>query len=238
MRLCSIASGSSGNCIYVGSDRTHLLVDTGISKKRIEEGLKELEIKGKELDGILITHEHADHIQGLGVFSRKYEIPIQVDKEFKLGDIDVHPFAISHDANEPSGYRFEQDGKKIAVATDLGKYDEYTVENLKDLNAVLLESNHDIHMLEVGPYPYYLKQRVLGDRGHLSNELSGRLLCDILHNNLRSVLLGHLSKENNYEELAYETVKLEVTLGQNPYKGDEIPIAVAKRDQVSAVIEV
>ena len=238
MRLCSIASGSSGNCIYVGSDRTHLLVDTGISKKRIEEGLKELEIKGKELDGILITHEHADHIQGLGVFSRKYEIPIygtpgtirgirdyknlgkmpeglyheiQVDKEFKLGDIDVHPFAISHDANEPSGYRFEQDGKKIAV---------------------------DIHMLEVGPYPYYLKQRVLGDRGHLSNELSGRLLCDILHNNLRSVLLGHLSKENNYEELAYETVKLEVTLGQNPYKGDEIPIAVAKRDQVSAVIEV
>ena len=93
-------------------------------------------------------------------------------------------------------------------------------------------------MLEVGPYPYYLKQRVLGDRGHLSNELSGRLLCDILHNNLRSVLLGHLSKENNYEELAYETVKLEVTLGQNPYKGDDIPIAVTKRDQVSAVIEV
>lgn len=265
MRMCSIASGSSGNCIYVGSDNSHLLIDTGISKKRIEEGLNKLEIKGDELDGILITHEHSDHIKGLGVFSRKYEIPIyatpgtiagikessslgkmpegllhpiKADHPFQLGELDVHPFAISHDANEPSGYRFEQDGKKIAVATDLGKYDEYTVENLKDLNAVLLESNHDIHMLEVGPYPYYLKQRVLGDRGHLSNELSGRLLCDILHNNLRSVLLGHLSKENNYEELAYETVKLEVTLGQNPYKGDEIPIAVAKRDQVSAVIEV
>lgn len=265
MRMCSIASGSSGNCIYVGSDNSHLLIDTGISKKRIEEGLNKLEIKGDELDGILITHEHSDHIKGLGVFSRKYEIPIyatpgtiagikessslgkmpegllhpiKADHPFQLGELDVHPFAISHDANEPSGYRFEQDGKKIAVATDLGKYDEYTVENLKDLNAVLLESNHDIHMLEVGPYPYYLKQRVLGDRGHLSNELSGRLLCDILHNNLRSVLLGHLSKENNYEELAYETVKLEVTLGQNPYKGDDIPIAVAKRDQVSAVIEV
>lgn len=265
MRMCSIASGSSGNCIYVGSDNSHLLIDTGISKKRIEEGLNKLEIKGDELDGILITHEHSDHIKGLGVFSRKYEIPIyatpgtiagikessslgkmpegllhpiKADHPFRLGELDVHPFAISHDANEPSGYRFEQDGKKIAVATDLGKYDEYTVENLKDLNAVLLESNHDIHMLEVGPYPYYLKQRVLGDRGHLSNELSGRLLCDILHNNLQSVLLGHLSKENNYEELAYETVRLEVTLGQNPYKGDEIPIAVAKRDQVSAVIEV
>ena len=265
MRLCSIASGSSGNCIYVGSDRTHLLVDTGISKKRIEEGLKELEIKGKELDGILITHEHADHIQGLGVFSRKYEVPVyatsgtiqgikcakslgklpegllhevKADETFRLGDLDIHPFHISHDANEPAGYRIEHGEKAAAVATDLGTYDEYIVENLKNLNGIVLEANHDIHMLEVGPYPYPLKRRVMGDRGHLSNELSGRLLCDILHNNLRSVLLGHLSKENNYEELAYETVKLEVTLGQNPYKGDDIPIAVAKRDQVSAVIEV
>lgn len=265
MRLCSIASGSSGNCIYVGSENTHLLVDTGISRKRVEEGLRNLEIKGEELDGILVTHEHADHIQGLGVFCRKYEIPIyatpgtlrgirsykslgkmpegiyheiHTDQDFTLGDITVHPFAISHDANEPSGYRFEQDGKRVAVATDLGKYDEYIVENLKNLQAILLESNHDLHMLEVGPYPYYLKQRVMGDRGHLSNELSGRLLCDILHENLQNVLLGHLSKENNYAELAYETVKLEVTLGDNPYKGEEIPISVAKRDCMSEVITV
>ena len=265
MRLCSIASGSSGNCIYVGSEHTHLLVDTGISRKRIEEGLHTLEIKGEELDGILITHEHADHIQGLGVFSRKYQIPIyatsgtirgikgykclgkmpddlyheiKVDEEFSLGDISVHPFVISHDAKEPSGYRFEKGNKKIAVATDLGKYDDYTIENLKNVNALLLESNHDIHMLEVGPYPYYLKQRVMGDKGHLSNELSGRLLCDILHDNLRKVMLGHLSKENNYAELAYETVKLEVTLGDNPYKGEEIPISVAKRDSISEVVTV
>ena len=265
MRLCSIASGSSGNCIYVGSDKTHLLVDTGISKKRIEEGLASLDIKGSELSGILVTHEHSDHIQGLGVFSRKYEIPIyatrgtiqgiqasrslgqmpqglyheiQVDADFMLGDIQIHPFAISHDANEPSGYRFEQGGKRIAVATDLGTYDEYIVENLKELNAVLLESNHDIHMLEVGPYPYQLKQRVMGDKGHLSNELSGRLLCDILHGELQNVVLGHLSKENNYAELAYETVKLEVTLGDNPYKGEEIPISVAKRDAVSEIVTV
>ena len=265
MRLCSIASGSSGNCIYVGSENTHLLVDTGISKKRIEEGLLSLDIKGEELDGILITHEHADHIQGLGVFSRRYQIPIyaspgtlrgikeckslgkmpeglyheiKVDTDFELGDITVHPFSISHDANEPNGYRFEQGEKRIAVATDLGKYDEYTVDNLKNLNAVLLESNHDLHMLEVGPYPYYLKQRVMGERGHLSNELSGRLLCDILHDNLKNVMLGHLSRENNYAELAYETVKLEVTLGDNPFKGEEIPISVAKRDSISEVITV
>lgn len=265
MRLCSIASGSSGNCIYTGSEHTHLLIDTGISRKRIEEGLKELDVKGEEISGILVTHEHVDHIQGLGVFSRKYEIPIyasegtlkgiqsyknigkmpeglyhpiKADEEFEIGDILIHPFAISHDANEPCGYRMEHQGKKVAVATDLGTYDNYIVENLKGLNAILLEANHDVHMLEVGPYPYYLKQRVLGSRGHLSNELSGRLLCDILHNELRSVMLGHLSKENNYAELAYETVKLEISLGNTPFKGSEVPIKVAKRDQVSEVAEV
>ena len=265
MRMCSIASGSSGNCIYVGSDDTHLLIDTGISKKRIEEGLKELEIKGEEIGGILITHEHSDHIQGLGVFSRKYELPIyatpgtiegilsysglgklpegllhpiHTDEPFMIGDIRVNPFAISHDANEPSGYRLECGEKSVAVATDLGKYDEYTVEHLKNLDAVLLEANHDIHMLEVGAYPYYLKQRIMGERGHLSNELSGRLLCDILHDNLNHIVLGHLSKENNYAKLAYETVKLEVTLADNDYRGEDLDMFVAKRDAVSDIITV
>ena len=265
MRMCSIASGSSGNCIYVGSDHTHLLVDTGISRKRIEEGLKKLEIKGEEIDGVLITHEHSDHIQGLGVLSRKYELPIyatkgtiegisgstslgkmpdglfhtiRADEPFRLGDIEVKPFVISHDACEPTGYRFECGGRSAAVATDLGKYDEYTVSNLTGLDAVLLEANHDIHMLEVGGYPYYLKQRILGDKGHLSNELSGRLLCDILHDNLKHIILGHLSKENNYARLAYETVKLEVTLGDNDYKGEDLDMFVAGRDSVSDIIMV
>lgn len=263
MRLCSIASGSSGNCIYVGNDKTHLLIDAGISKKRIEAGLQTLDVKGEEITGILITHEHVDHIQGLGVFSRKYEVPIygtkgtiegikkcsnlgkmpegllheiHTDEDFELGDITIHPFKISHDANEPSGYRMQNDSKAVAVATDLGKYDDYIVEKLKNLNGIVLEANHDIHMLEVGPYPYPLKRRVMGDKGHLSNELSGRLLCDILHDDLKCVVLGHLSKENNYEELAYETVKLEVTMGDNPYKGEDIPIMVAKRDTVSKII--
>ncbi len=263
MRLCSIASGSSGNCIYVGDENTHLLVDAGISKKRIEAGLSALDVNPEEISGIMITHEHVDHIQGLGVFSRKYEVPIyatkgtiegikkcsnlgkmpdgllheiKTDEEFELGDIKIVPFKISHDANEPSGYRMQNQTKAVAVATDLGKYDDYIVENLKDLNAIVLEANHDIHMLEVGPYPYPLKRRVMGDKGHLSNELSGRLLCDILHDNLKYVVLGHLSKENNYEELAYETVKLEVTMGDNPYNGEDISIMVAKRDTVSEII--
>ena len=265
MRLCSIASGSSGNCIYVGSEQTHLLVDTGISKKRIDEGLCELGVKGEELQGILITHEHSDHIQGLGVFSRKYGVPIyatrgtirgirecktlgkmpdgllhevNVDEKFMIGDLEVKAFSISHDANEPSGYRIENDNKSIAVATDLGIYDEYIIENLKNLNAVVLEANHDIHMVEVGPYPYYLKQRVLGNHGHLSNEASGRLLCEILHDKLKHIVLGHLSKENNYPDLARETVKLEVTMGSTPFKGEEIPLMVAKRDSVSNILYV
>lgn len=265
MRMCSIASGSSGNCIYVGSDRTHLLVDTGISKKRIEEGLKELEIKGEELNGILITHEHSDHIQGLGVFSRKYQIPIygtpgtiegirassslgelpsgllhpiSTDQKFVLGDIEIDPFRISHDANEPSGYRLENGGKAVAVATDLGKYDAYIVDKLTNLDAVFLEANHDVHMLEVGSYPYYLKQRILGDRGHLSNELSGKLLCDILYDGLKKIVLGHLSKENNYTKLAYETVKLEVTLGDNAYNGADLDMTVASRDHISEILEI
>ncbi len=264
MRMCSIASGSSGNCIYVGDDHTHLLVDTGISRKRVEEGLHALDIKGEDLDGILVTHEHSDHIQGLGVFSRKYEVPIyatagtiegiescrtlgklpegllhpiETDKPFALGDIEIRPFAISHDANEPCGYRLESNRRAVAVATDLGIYDDYIVEHLKNLDALLLEANHDVHMLEVGSYPYPLKQRILGNRGHLSNELSGRLLCDILHDGLKHIVLGHLSKENNYARLAYETVKLEVTLGDNEFKGEDLHMFVASRDEVSEILE-
>ena len=265
MRMCSIASGSSGNCIYVGSDNSHLLIDTGISKKRIEEGLNKLEIKGDELDGILITHEHSDHIKGLGVFSRKYEIPIyatpgtiagikessslgkmpegllhpiKADHPFQLGELDVHPFAISHDANEPSGYRIEQGGKSAAVATDLGKYDNYIVDKLQGLDVLLLEANHDVHMLQAGTYPYQLKRRILGARGHLSNDLSGQLLGKVLHDGFKKVILGHLSKENNYPQLAWETVRMEVTMGENPYKGSDFPMVVAKRDEVSELVRI
>ncbi len=264
MKLYSIASGSNGNCIYIGDEHTHLLVDTGISKKRVEEGLKALGLSGSDLSGILITHEHTDHIQGLGVFSRAYHIPvyatkgtcegiracrslgdipsalfheIKIDEPFCIGDMTVSPFFTSHDANESCGYRVSNGKKDVAVATDMGTYDEYTIEHLKDLNGVVLEANHDVRMLELGPYPYLLKQRVMGEKGHLSNELSGRLLNEIISDDMQRILLGHLSKENNYEELAYETVKLEITLGDCPYRGEDIPLTVAGRDAPSDVYE-
>lgn len=265
MRLVSIASGSSGNCIYVGSDNTHILVDAGISNRRIEQGLNEIGIKGGELDGIVITHEHSDHTKGLGVLARKHGVPIYSTKEtldeirnmkylgeypvelltpicpdvdFMIGDLEVKPFRIDHDAANPVAYRIQCDRKSVAVATDMGHFDQYIIDHLQGLDAILLESNHDVNMLETGPYPYYLKRRILGDHGHLSNENAGRLLNYILHDNLKKILLGHLSKENNYEELAYETVKLEIEQGDHGYHSVDFSIAVAKRDLMSEIITI
>lgn len=265
MRLCSIASGSSGNCIFAGSHTTSLLIDTGISGKRIEEGLNFIGHSTKEIDGILVTHEHSDHISGLGVVSRRYGIPIyatpgtrraildsksvgeipeelfieiKADHDIEIGDITVSPVEISHDAAQPAAYILRQQGKSMAVMTDLGKYDTYIVEKLQNLDVLLLEANHDVHMLQAGTYPYYLKQRILGEKGHLSNELSGQLLSQVLHDNFKTVILGHLSKENNYERLAYETVRLEVDMADNPYHAGDFPIQVAKRDCVSDIIEI
>jgi phosphoribosyl 1,2-cyclic phosphodiesterase len=265
MDFCSIASGSSGNCIFAGTDHAGILIDAGISGKKVVAGLNGIDRKPEELDAILITHEHSDHIKGLGVLARKYGIPIysapgtirwmlenhalgkvdeslfheiHADESFMIRDVEVHPFCVSHDAAEPLAYRLQSGDKAVAVATDLGYYDEYTVDHLKDLDAVLIESNHDINMLQVGTYPYYLKQRILGKRGHLSNENAGRLLGEILHDGMKSVLLGHLSKENNYEALAYETVCTEITMGDNPYTAKDFRIQVAGRDMPSQLIAV
>lgn len=265
MRLLSIASGSSGNCIYVGSDTTHILIDAGISAKRIEEGLNRLELTGRDLDGIFITHEHADHINGLGVLMRKYQIPVyatrgtiramiankslgkieedlfqvvDADCRMVLKDMSVNPMRISHDAAEPVAYRVGYGQKKAAICTDLGVFNDYTVECLKDMNVLLLEANHDINMLQVGPYPYYLKQRILSDKGHLSNENAGRLLNRLLHDELHTILLGHLSKENNLPELAYEAVRMEITLSDNKYRAEDFRIQVAKRSEPSDIITI
>ena len=265
LELCSIASGSSGNCICIGNDNEHVLIDAGISGKRIENGLAEFDLKAQDMSAILITHEHIDHIAGLGVMARRYHLPIYATEktieaiknvksvgkiddelfhpisagdEFNIGSLNLKSIHISHDAADPVAYRVDYNDKRMAVITDLGTYDDEIVGQLQGLDALLLEANHDVHMLQTGIYPYPLKQRILGDRGHLSNERSGQLLCELLHDRFGTVMLAHLSKENNYEELAYEAVRLEITMGDNPYKAEDFPIYVAKRDIASPVIRV
>jgi len=263
MELCSIASGSSGNCICAGTGDSHLLIDAGISGRRIENGLNQIGLKTSEMKAILVTHEHIDHVAGLGVLSRRYGLPIygtkgtldavqkmssvgKIDEsllhpvvpkeDFTVADIQVHPVPVSHDAADPVAYILSREGRKAGVITDLGMYDEELAAELRELDILFLEANHDVRMLQTGRYPYPLKQRILSDRGHLSNERSGQLLGQVLHDRFKAVMLGHLSKENNYEELAYETVRLEVTMGENPYRGDDFPIYVAKRDEPSRMI--
>lgn len=263
MRFASIASSSSGNCIYIGSERAHILVDAGISGKQIEQGLHELDLKGSDLDGIMITHEHSDHVKSLGLLARRYGLSIYGTKETldelaemeSLGkisgelfhpivpdipviikDLEVFPFSVSHDAANPVAYRVKCKDKQVAIATDLGEYDENIISYLQGLDALLLEANHDVNMVQAGPYPYFVKRRILSSRGHLSNEHAGKLLNHLLHDRLKHILLGHLSKKNNYAALAYETVKLAIDMGDNPYQASDFQIEVAKRDEMSRVV--
>lgn len=258
MEFCSIASGSSGNCIYVGAGGTSLLVDAGVSCKRITDGLKSIDLDVSELDGIFITHEHIDHIQGVPILARKYGIDIYgthdtlkyiydkekgnlgssrlidiaPDTDVFLGDVVVHPFSISHDACDPVSYRIEAGGKVFAIATDLGYFDDYIVSNMMNADGVYLEANHDYNMLMVGNYPYSLKQRVAGPKGHLSNDAAAELLVRIGSERLKAVLLAHLSKENNYAELAYETVRAELLTRWNY---GSLEMEVAPRDIPSSL---
>lgn len=257
MRMLSIASGSSGNCYYVGTEHTHLLVDAGLSGKKIEQALNGIDISGSDIDGILLTHEHIDHVKGLGILARRYGIDIYAtkatidelknmscigeideglfhgitaDETFDIKDIRIEASSIWHDAADPVCYSMESSGKKVSIATDMGAYDGYMTEKLAGSDIMVIEANHDVRMLEAGPYPYYLKKRILGSRGHLSNEDSGRLIRSVLNNHIKAILLGHLSRENNIPELAYETVKCE--LMDNDYTNDvrDLGLAVAKRD--------
>lgn len=260
MEFGTIASGSSGNCLYVGSGSTHLLIDAGVSCKRVLAGLSAFGVDGSDIQAILVTHEHSDHISGIGVLSRKYHIPvyttqrtavaiqrsrslgdlsrseffaIEPGRPFEIGDICVDAFSIPHDAVDPVSYTFEHGGCKIGTVTDLGYYNDEIVHNLENSDLLYVEANHDIRMLQAGPYPYPLKQRILGNYGHLCNEMSGRLIA-LLHNDrLKHVILGHLSKENNYPDLALETVILEAYGGRAATNPD---IFVAPRDTASALV--
>ena len=237
MQLYSIASGSSGNCIYAGDDERGFLVDVGTSFKKIREGLFMQGLSLDNLEGILITHEHSDHIAGLGALLRKSPVPvyatadtikkiwekcnmnnvspelfhsIRSGEEFSVSDYCIKSFRISHDAVDPVCYTLKKEGIKLGIATDMGVFDDTIIENLGDCDTVLLEANHDISLLQVGPYPYRLKMRILGDRGHLSNTASADLIREIIHRGLKNVILGHLSEQNNFPELAYNTVSYEM----------------------------
>lgn len=262
MRLASLSSGSSGNCIYVGNDDTHILIDAGVSYKTIENGLSALGLSIDDINAVLVTHEHSDHIKGLGVLERKRFIPVYASmgtiqgiydtnlgrmdydcihsirdiSDFYINDICVTPHEISHDANEPLCFSFSFNDKSCAVVTDLGKYDEELESSFSGLDAFLIEANHDVRMLEMGPYPYNLKRRILSDKGHLSNEACGRFVSKILHDDTKAVMLGHLSEQNNLPELAYEAVRLEITMAPNKYDGLDFPIYVAKRNEISNIL--
>lgn len=264
MRMMSIASGSSGNCIYIGTENTHILIDDGISRKRVVEALHAIGLDISDISAILITHEHADHIDGLGVMLRKNNIPVyasdgtitgikgytklgkfpeevfnvvKADEDFLIGDITVHPVNVSHDANEPYAYTASCGKSRCGVVTDLGIYNDYIVDNFSGLNSILIEANHDVRMLEAGGYPYFLKRRILGDKGHLSNEASGQLLNRLLNPDIKGVLLGHLSHENNYPDLAYETVRFEIDQSESEYRFNDFNVMVADRNIPSAVID-
>lgn len=267
MKLSSIASGSKGNCILVEDRDTTILVDVGISKKKVEEGLSSFHRTPDEIDGILITHEHSDHIKGLGVFLRKYNVPvyatektvdyilnqsnigkvdsdlfftIEKNKSFDLKDIRVSPLQISHDAVDPVCYRFDEDSihnKSCAIATDLGEVTPDLIRSLQELDGILVESNHDVRMLQMGPYPYNLKQRIWGSKGHLSNEACGHFINQLISDRLKKIVLGHLSQENNYPELAFQAVRNEINFANNQFCTDDIDLKVASRIEPSCNIE-
>lgn len=262
--MCAIASGSSGNCTFLQAGDSRILIDVGISGKKVIAGLEEIEVDPSTIQGIFITHEHSDHIKGVGIFSRKYDIPIYAtekvwetmmtynmigkikeenqkyiikDEYLQLQDLKILPYSIYHDAVDPVGYIFEYRGKKITLATDIGMIDKHIMDHLRGSNGILMEFNHDIHMVQAGSYPFQLKQRVLGDYGHLSNEVAAQVLVDIYHEDLKWALLGHLSQENNIPDLAYITAKVALE-EQNIKVGKDIELSVARRNGVSQILAV
>lgn len=231
LRISILASGSSGNAIYVESSKTKLLVDCGLTGKKTAELLKQIDRDPFDLDAILVSHEHSDHIHGVGVMSRKYDLDIYANQKtweamepkigriklehknlFNLnevktiGDIDIQSFAVSHDAIDPQFYTFHKNNKQFVILTDTGYVSDRMRAALRNADAYLIESNHDISMLRMGSYPWSLKQRILSDKGHLSNEDGALALVDMIGDNTKRVYLGHLSKENNMKEIARDTV--------------------------------
>src|SRR5690625_423487 len=231
LRFSVLASGSTGNAFYIASQKERLLVDAGLSGKQLDHLLSQIQVDPTTLTGILVTHEHSDHIKGLGIIARKYNLPIyanrktwaamenaigklSIDQKFQFdmgsvktfGDIDVESFGVSHDAVEPMFFTFHKGGKKVALVTDLGYVSERIKKTIENADAYIFEANHDVEMLRMSRYPWRVKQRILGDSGHVSNEDCGLALCDVIGQKTKRIYLAHLSQDNNMKDLARMSV--------------------------------
>lgn len=263
LEICSLASGSKGNSQYIASPKTKILLDAGMSGKYIQNALSKINKKGQEIDAILVTHEHSDHISGVGVLMRRFNLPLYVNQrtwdemkekigkidlervniiknnqKFIINDLIIKPYEISHDAADPIGYMFENNQKRIAVITDSGYISNRLLEEIKESDLLYLEANHDEEMLKAGSYPYFLKRRILSMEGHLSNEAAGEVAKAVVkHGRVRNILLAHLSQENNFPELAYKTV--ENSLSEiNAVIGKDVNLGMTKRNDVSKLYKV
>ena len=258
MELCTLASGSSGNCILLSHNNRHLLIDAGISCRRIVTALRSLGIEPQDLAGICITHEHSDHISGLSTLTKHYHLPIYTSpgtarqlcyrmagleelvrpappgEGWEVGPFRLDSFPTSHDAAQPMGFSVAVDGRKAAVVTDLGYVSDEVLKGVLGAQVVVCESNHDVEWLQSGPYPYYLKARILGDKGHLSNEAGTALALQCAQAGAHTLILAHLSAENNSPARALETCR--VALAGNGF--DSVNLAVAPRSERSACYRV
>lgn len=229
LSVCVLASGSKGNAIHISSGETRILIDAGLSGKEIQRRMVARDLSAEALDAILVTHEHSDHIQGVGVLARRHKIPVHITSRtaqvggrrlgkvsqtvhfrcgtaFNIGNLEIHPFTTSHDAADSAGFTVRCNGCKAGIATDLGIATELVKRHLQDCQVLILEANHDPQMLIDGPYPWPLKQRIRGRNGHLSNAQCRDLLGELLHTDLKQVILAHLSENNNTPAQALNTV--------------------------------
>jgi phosphoribosyl 1,2-cyclic phosphodiesterase len=257
--FCSFSSGSSGNCYLIKSEGAAILLDAGISGKRVWEGLKHTNTDPETLRALLITHEHTDHIGGLAAVMKKgLGLKAYANKRtwqaigpaanaiaeerirhfvtgdcFTVDDISVKTFAVSHDAAEPVGYTLRCRGRQISVVTDTGRVDDEILEEIRDANLLVLESNHDEDMLKYGRYPHFLKKRVLGDAGHLSNIAAGDVILNLLAYGpeKRRVLLAHLSRENNFPEMAIQTIK-NILEEHGYHTGADVYLEIVPRSEI------
>ncbi len=230
LKICAIASGSNGNCYYIGNEKDAVLVDAGISCKQILKRIAERQLDAQKVKAIFITHEHSDHLRGARVTAKRLHVPVymtsktylasynnlkpdyprffEAGEKIDVGEFTVHSFIKNHDASEPCSFRVEYAGKNIGVFTDIGEPCDNVKTHLQLCDALFLETNYDEEMLRTGQYPYYLKQRIASEVGHLSNLQALKLLQEFAGINLKRVFLSHLSAENNTPEIALGTLKI------------------------------